>query len=74
MPPYFIVEASICRESREKGRTGPFLLLKNSPGQLILNPIAGDVTDFNVTAAGQRLVDDGRLAALVQVLNNPDTN
>jgi type I restriction enzyme M protein len=31
-----------------------------------------DVTDFNATAAGQRMVDDGRLAALVQVLNNPD--
>lgn len=30
-----------------------------------------DVTDFNGTAAGQRIVDDGRLAALVQVLNNP---
>ncbi len=30
-----------------------------------------DVTDFNATAAGQRIVDDGRLAALVQVLNNP---
>jgi type I restriction enzyme M protein len=31
-----------------------------------------DVTDFNATAAGQRIVDDGRLAALVQVLNNPE--
>lgn len=31
-----------------------------------------DVIDFNATAAGQRTVDDGRLAALVQVLNNPD--
>ena len=31
-----------------------------------------NVTDFNVTTAGQRIVDDGRLAALVQVLNNPD--
>jgi type I restriction enzyme M protein len=31
-----------------------------------------DVTDFNATAAGQRIVDDGRLSALVQVLNNPD--
>lgn len=31
-----------------------------------------DITDFNATAAGQRIVDDGRLAALVQVLNNPD--
>jgi len=31
-----------------------------------------DVTDFNATAAGQRIVDDGRLAALVQVLNNPN--
>ena len=31
-----------------------------------------DVTDFNATAAGQRIVDDDRLAALVQVLNNPD--
>ncbi len=31
-----------------------------------------DVTDFNATTAGQRIVDDGRLAALVQVLNNPD--
>jgi type I restriction enzyme M protein len=31
-----------------------------------------DVTDFNATAAGQRMVDDGRLATLVQVLNNPD--
>jgi type I restriction enzyme M protein len=30
-----------------------------------------DVTDFNATAAGQRIVDDGRLANLVQVLNNP---
>jgi type I restriction enzyme M protein len=30
-----------------------------------------DITDFNATAAGQRIVDDGRLAALVQVLNNP---
>ena len=32
-----------------------------------------DVTDFNATAAGQRIVDDGRLAALVQVLSNPTT-
>ena len=31
-----------------------------------------DVTDFNATAAGQRIVDDGCLSALVQVLNNPD--
>jgi len=31
-----------------------------------------DITDFNATAAGQRIVDDGRLAALVQVLNNPN--
>jgi type I restriction enzyme M protein len=31
-----------------------------------------DVTDFNATAAGQRIVDDARLAALVQVLNKPD--
>jgi type I restriction enzyme M protein len=31
-----------------------------------------DITDFNATAAGQRIVDDGRLAGLVQVLNNPD--
>jgi type I restriction enzyme M protein len=31
-----------------------------------------NVTDFNVTTAGQRIVDDGRLAALVQVLNNPE--
>ena len=31
-----------------------------------------DITDFNATAAGQRIVDDGRLASLVQVLNNPD--
>ena len=31
-----------------------------------------DVTDFNTTAAGQRIVDDGRLASLVQVLNDPD--
>lgn len=31
-----------------------------------------DVTDFNATTAGQRIVDDGRLAALIQVLNNPD--
>lgn len=30
-----------------------------------------DVTDFNATASGQRIVDDGRLAALVQILNNP---
>ena len=30
-----------------------------------------DITDFNATAAGQRIVDDGRLAVLVQVLNNP---
>ena len=28
-----------------------------------------DVVDFNATAAGQRIVDDGRLAALVQVLS-----
>lgn len=31
-----------------------------------------DIKDFNETASGQRIVDDGRLAALVQVLNNPD--
>lgn len=31
-----------------------------------------DVTDFNATAAGQRIVDNNRLAALVQVLNNPN--
>lgn len=30
-----------------------------------------DVTDFNATTAGQRIVDDGRLQGLVQVLNNP---
>lgn len=28
-----------------------------------------DVADFNATAAGQRIVDDGRLAGLVQVLS-----
>ncbi len=28
-----------------------------------------DVTDFNATTAGQRIVDDGRLAALVQILS-----
>src|SRR5262249_49706622 len=31
-----------------------------------------DVTDFNATAAGQRIVDDGRLATLVRVLSHPD--
>jgi type I restriction enzyme M protein len=31
-----------------------------------------DITDFNATAAGQRIVDDGRLATLVQVLSSPD--
>jgi type I restriction enzyme M protein len=31
-----------------------------------------DVTDFNATAAGQRIVDDQHLADLVQVLNNPE--
>lgn len=31
-----------------------------------------DVTDFNATQAGQRILDDDRLAALIQVLNNPD--
>jgi type I restriction enzyme M protein len=31
-----------------------------------------DVTDFNATTAGQRIVDDGRLTALVQVLNKPE--
>jgi type I restriction enzyme M protein len=31
-----------------------------------------DITDFNATAAGQRIVDDGRVAALIQVLNNPE--
>ena len=30
-----------------------------------------DITDFNATAAGQRIVDDAHLAELVQVLNNP---
>ena len=30
-----------------------------------------DVTDFNATTSGQRIVDDGRLTALVQVLSNP---
>ncbi|HKA55684.1 MAG TPA: class I SAM-dependent DNA methyltransferase [Candidatus Binatia bacterium] len=37
------------------------------------NPRLGgviDVTDFNATTAGQRIVDYGRLVALVQVLNN----
>jgi type I restriction enzyme M protein len=28
-----------------------------------------DVTDFNASTAGQRIVDDGRLAALVQILS-----
>lgn len=28
-----------------------------------------DVTDFNATTAGQRIVDDGRLASLVQILS-----
>jgi type I restriction enzyme M protein len=31
-----------------------------------------DVTDFNATAAGQRIVDDQHLQSLVQILNNPD--
>ena len=31
-----------------------------------------DVTDYNATTAGQRIVDDARLAGLVQVLNNPN--
>lgn len=31
-----------------------------------------DVTDFNATQAGQRILDDDRLLSLVQVLNNPD--
>lgn len=31
-----------------------------------------DVTDYNATTAGQRIVDDARLASLVQVLNNPN--
>jgi type I restriction enzyme M protein len=31
-----------------------------------------DVTDFNATTAGQRIVDDGRVASLVQILSNPD--
>ncbi len=31
-----------------------------------------DVTDFNATTAGQRIVDDGRLVSLVQVLSNPN--
>jgi len=31
-----------------------------------------DVTDFNSTAAGQRIVDDPHLTNLVQVLNNPE--
>src|ERR1019366_1663233 len=31
-----------------------------------------DVTDFNATAAGQRIVDDQHLTNLVQVLNNPE--
>ena len=30
-----------------------------------------DITDFNATAAGQRSIDDARLAALVQVLSKP---
>lgn len=30
-----------------------------------------DITDFNATTAGQRMVDDGRLATLVQILSNP---
>jgi len=30
-----------------------------------------DVTDFNATTSGQRIVDDSRLTALVQVLSNP---
>jgi type I restriction enzyme M protein len=30
-----------------------------------------DATDFNATAAGQRIIDDGRLAALVRVLSSP---
>jgi type I restriction enzyme M protein len=29
-----------------------------------------DATDYNATTAGQRIVDDGRLTSLVQVLNN----
>jgi type I restriction enzyme M protein len=31
-----------------------------------------DVTDFNATTAGQRIVDDARLVALVKVLNDKD--
>ena len=31
-----------------------------------------DVTDFNATTAGQRIVDDKRLGALVGVLNTPE--
>jgi type I restriction enzyme M protein len=39
-----------------------------------VNPkLAGviDVTDFNATQAGQRMLGDDRLSSLVQVLNNP---
>ncbi len=31
-----------------------------------------DLTDFNATTAGQRIVDDDRLRSLIQVLNNPN--
>ena len=31
-----------------------------------------DVTDYNATTAGQRIVDDARLVSLVQVLNKPN--
>ncbi len=31
-----------------------------------------DITDLNATAAGQRIVDEGRMVALFRVLNNPD--
>src|SRR5438128_1212092 len=34
-----------------------------------LSGVINVTNDFNATAAGQRIVDDGRLAALVQVLN-----
>ena len=46
-----------------------------SPGSRSWNPnLSGviNVTDFTTTAAGQRILDDARLAGLVQVLNKPE--
>jgi type I restriction enzyme M protein len=68
----------------ENARWAKIAATTTSLGQFLTDAVRGvarenpklsgviDVTDFNATTAGQRIVDDGRLTSLIQVLNKPD--